>query len=122
MKRSFLDYFQFGSSFYKLDELKIVKGFDGLINDDNIFTNGFYFISHEVTHQNRFFAGYDFNYDGIDINFVFRRQSSFIVHLINWPSSVLIILGFAISFISPVANERLIYGEKKSFSHGVKNH
>jgi hypothetical protein len=86
--------------------------------------NGYYFVSHIVEQKLAYFAGFNRDYDQVSLEFTIHRRSTYFIRLINWPSTILILLTLTIFFLPPSASERIVYGKKQSllfFQYFLKN-
>ncbi|CAF0875904.1 unnamed protein product [Adineta steineri] len=102
--------FKMGSALYDINEVAITQAIDFVIDEPGLMPNGYYFGSHTVEQKPTFFAGFARTYDQIIMNFMIHRRSTYFLRLINWPSSILILLTLTIFLLPPSASERIIYG------------
>ncbi|CAF0806472.1 unnamed protein product [Adineta steineri] len=108
--------FKMGSALYDINEVAITQAIDFVIDEPGLMPNGYSFGSHTVEQKPTFFAGFARTYDQIIMNFMIHRRSTYFLRLINWPSSILILLTLTIFLLPPSASERIIYGKYIYFS------
>ncbi|CAF0846336.1 unnamed protein product [Didymodactylos carnosus] len=102
--------FKLGSFVYDSSAVSITQADDFILDESNLTPSEYTFASHKVVKQDVWYPGSGAIYDMIVIQLDIDRQSSYFIHLINWPGFLLALLSLAIFLLPAQANERIIFG------------